>query len=290
MVKNAFSKVVEPGVGGRERVAQDELDGFLAAQVEVGERLAGLRVELAGAVAERDRLDALIGTDDEDDLAFTRLGEADVRVKSLERRVVGAEAGARQADDDVASARVTVRYRRAHDLAEWLVGFDRVGLDAAFLAEVQPLFDRYQDALYVRDHAEDEAFALAQELRFTPGAQVDRGVGYVMVAGVHVDTPSYKRASDARDVFAGAVDRRAAERARLEREAAAERAAERDAEAERMRQLDRERLAYAGAAPAESGAPVRGTQRDQRFIGSSFEDMTNPRPAGAPDTGAPFGN
>lgn len=68
MVKNAFSKVVEPGVGGRERVAQDELDGFLAAQVEVGERLAGLRVELAGAVAERDRLDALIGTDDEDDL------------------------------------------------------------------------------------------------------------------------------------------------------------------------------------------------------------------------------
>lgn len=213
-----------------------------------------------------------------------------MRVKSLERRVVGAEAGARQADDDVASARVTVRYRRAHDLAEWLVGFDRVGLDAAFLAEVQPLFDRYQDALYVRDHAEDEAFALAQELRFTPGAQVDRGVGYVMVAGVHVDTPSYKRASDARDVFAGAVDRRAAERARLEREAAAERAAERDAEAERMRQLDRERLAYAGAAPAESGAPVRGTQRDQRFIGSSFEDMTNPRPAGAPDTGAPFGN
>lgn len=118
--KNSLPTITAPAVGPREAEAQAMLDGFLATQAEAREQLASLRSELPAAVAERDRLDAVIGTADEDDRAFTRLGDADTRVTSIERRIAQAEADAQQADHNIASARVTVRYRRAQDLADWL--------------------------------------------------------------------------------------------------------------------------------------------------------------------------
>lgn len=103
-----FPTIDAPGIGPREAKARVALDASLGAQAEVRELLAVLRADLASAVVERDRLDAVIGTADEDADAFTRLGDADTRVTSLERRIARAEEDAEKADFGIRVARNTV--------------------------------------------------------------------------------------------------------------------------------------------------------------------------------------
>lgn len=246
------------GVGVREAQAREVLEQKRAEQARAREHLADLRDALPSALAERDRLDAVIGTTGESEDSFTLLGDANTRVTSLERRIARAERSAAEADEVVESARVTVEYRRGQDLVEFLDGFDRGAVDAEFLSQIQPLFDAYQDRLQIRDDAEDEARAIALRLANTPGAQVSVGEGFVQVGGVQVRTPAYMRRENAGSVFTGVVDRRGEER---RREIAAEQeamAAERRAERERERALDLERLAFFGGGSADPSSRVDG--------------------------------
>lgn len=73
------------GVGVREAQAREVLEQKRAEQARARERLADLRDALPSALAERDRLDAVIGTAGESEDSFTLLGDANTRVTSLER-------------------------------------------------------------------------------------------------------------------------------------------------------------------------------------------------------------